>query len=1670
MSIHVTACLKPFSTDKTNFIFKQGISIKEIIRNIDPLHTVNTGWRVMIEDEIVTDFERMPEEGQHLYIKLVPEGDNKGAGTGMKIGGGLLTVIGAILLFTPASGLGAGLLGAGVGLLAGGITLYNIDIPTPGDREKPENDPSIRGSRNTPRPYGTVPTLLGRRRIYADPCANPYTWVDPADGSVYLYQLFCVGQKDLQIETQSFKIAETFLKDFSSTGNIENILNGTDSLIHMQIAYGETCAPLYNKCVHEIQLNTLLKHQTEEGLDGSIIRTTPDKTTEINVDVFAYNGLGMYNNEGGLGVVFVEIKAEYKLADAPDSDYQLLGYFYGGTNILFGNELKTKRFAVTKSNLTPAAYTVRLTRVSNDSSNSKVIDSIYVGSIRACKNEEPVRSEICQRTTLVGLKIKASEKLQSIVEQLNFVAQSRLPVYNTLNNSWTYNLSSNPASAAMYAMKGDFSQQKLSDPDIDMDAFKNLYLWCNEHQYECNVYLTDNMTIKDLLSAIASTCRAEILRINGKITVIQDIEHNSYVQLFTPRNSRDYKETVALSDIPDEMKMQFVDEESGFAENEVSVYNTPSGNKSSEPVTSQNIQLWGVTNRRQAQRLGMYKYAVSNHRFNLVKFSCDFEYLMCQKGDWIKYAGDIALAGLSQGRIAEQIVENGYVTGFECDEELPMEAGKSYAVRIRNSDGSMTLLNLRTIPGSSNTIRLENKILAAEAPRSGDLFAFGIRGNDSLDLIVTDIQCGENLTADLTCVEYAPEIFGVDTEEFILPDYESKLSEVEGIIDSGEVSNWKTWTTYSDNDNKPSKPSGSGNNNGWHYIQTEASKWISTKTAENINVGEWSEPIPTGQKIIELLELTDSIGCPNNINSLSAIAQKDSINLSWNPPDNNGLNNSTKRYIVEISRDSGHTWENLAVCTSNSYIYYFIRTNDRYPEAKILNSWRFRVLAENIYGKTSEWTITSVDTSTYGTWIPVIPELIKKDAGEGGILFEWNIPVGANNKKLYGNNTYQIKLYYDNNLRSTIDTDKPNAVYNFDRTVDGYPEKPSVVNASVKLNKYTFSIKVINESGNYRESTAQTIDYENYKTWIPHNLTGQYAPRANITKRAVTIMFPPQEDVYGSLQYGFTISRRLTDVTEEGGQTLQLFYTPNLEKDCYADIDSYKDSTSNPIFTPTTFKQNLPLLGQNMSSILVDRYDVVTEGGVTSPDHVASSREYYVCDNDGKAAFNNLYGDYFDFDEITGTPQSDSWILAGGTQTDYIERFATVKKISTPIPEATEYIYKIFARNDYGNGASETASINLTADANNVADLVDKAITVNKLDDQCVTTQKIAAGAITADEIAAVNILAKGAKAGTMTAEGIITENSGFWASKAMRYDYTDPDNVRKTYTAKPGEFFVGNNPAHETAPTDADEYLHFIPATSGHASQFFLAIKNILLKSLSTIVKGVFRVKNSLDDVDADSFMSVNPTNTDEAGVRKKTLNVNGKISLYGTDLLDIIYPIGSLYWTSKNPQQFDPNVEFGGTWQQVKDKFILAAGDTYGNGTTGGSAEKRFSISADNLPAHEHAGGGNISVSGSGTIKDGHTTTDGAHHHSYLYPLPAPPALDGFASTQAYSFALNSGNTTDDGAHCHSVTGSVSFSASGTDPTTGSNTTKHSDIKINTMPPYLVRYCWERIPTPEE
>lgn len=61
--------------------------------------------------------------------------------------------------------------------------------------------------------------------------------------------------------------------------------------------------------------------------------------------------------------------------------------------------------------------------------------------------------------------------------------------------------------------------------------------------------------------------------------------------------------------------------------------------------------------------------------------------------------------------------------------------------------------------------------------------------------------------------------------------------------------------------------------------------------------------------------------------------------------------------------------------------------------------------------------------------------------------------------------------------------------------------------------------------------------------------------------------------------------------------------------------------------------------------------------------------------------------------------------------------------------------------------------------------------------------------------------------------------------------------------------------------------------------------------------------------------------------------------------------YPIGTIYLSV---DATDPSKLFGGEWEQIKDVFLLAGGNTYEVGSTGGEANHTLTV--EEMPSHNH------------------------------------------------------------------------------------------------------------------
>ena len=160
--------------------------------------------------------------------------------------------------------------------------------------------------------------------------------------------------------------------------------------------------------------------------------------------------------------------------------------------------------------------------------------------------------------------------------------------------------------------------------------------------------------------------------------------------------------------------------------------------------------------------------------------------------------------------------------------------------------------------------------------------------------------------------------------------------------------------------------------------------------------------------------------------------------------------------------------------------------------------------------------------------------------------------------------------------------------------------------------------------------------------------------------------------------------------------------------------------------------------------------------------------------------------------------------------------------------------------------------------------------------------------------------------------------------------------------------------------------------------------------------------------------------------------------------------YPVGSIYMSVNNT---NPGTLFGGTWEQIQDRFLLAAGNTYTGGSTGGSASVNLSHSHV-VNAHHHSLPANT---GSHTL-----TVDQIPSHRHSLPsVDTTSGSQGLRNGTYYQGGWwgNWEETTATGGgqgHSHTIGGNTG------DDTPGTNSQLPSNQSI--LPPYLTVYVWKR------
>lgn len=160
-------------------------------------------------------------------------------------------------------------------------------------------------------------------------------------------------------------------------------------------------------------------------------------------------------------------------------------------------------------------------------------------------------------------------------------------------------------------------------------------------------------------------------------------------------------------------------------------------------------------------------------------------------------------------------------------------------------------------------------------------------------------------------------------------------------------------------------------------------------------------------------------------------------------------------------------------------------------------------------------------------------------------------------------------------------------------------------------------------------------------------------------------------------------------------------------------------------------------------------------------------------------------------------------------------------------------------------------------------------------------------------------------------------------------------------------------------------------------------------------------------------------------------------KITCTDSNILDKIYPVGSIYMSVND---ILPSDVFGGVWEKIKDRFLLASGDNYQLSSVGGSAQ---------IQSHSHiipVLSGTTSTNGSHShVLSRRTTTYAAgtqtNYRAIASPLSVKADYDEVISSEA------------SGSHTHTFS------------TNQNVTSVFGTGDSGNMPPYLTVNVWKRV-----
>lgn len=741
----------PFRQERHHLRVPAGLSVLEILRDCDAAFGLRGSLErlhISIAGHVIPreNWARLRvKPGHSLVIVRVP---GKGALRSILsavvaifaavVAPYLATAVFGLVAGTAAHAAVAGIIGAGISIA--GALAANALFPIAAQQsvsDKTKTLYSIGGAQNQAAQYGAIPEIFGTHRISPPYAAGAYTEIDGDDE--YLRMLFVVGYGP--IDCSEIKIGETDIDDYEDV---------TYEVIKDHTAEAVT---LYTAPVYQESISVLLDYES-----SWVTRTTADMIEEISVDVSFSSGVYRYGASDGKKKNYtVTIEIEYRLADTADAwtSAPAISVTSNSTQAL----RRSRRVTVASGQ-----YEVRLRKSTPDyTGKDTVSEAAYWTALRGRRNAAVISFD--KPLTLIAMRIKATNELNGTVNTLNLIARPEILAFD--GEEWVAEQKTRrPADHFRQVLQGNANARPVADDAIDLGSIEAWWQFCVNQDFTFDYVATDQSSVYERLTQIAAAGRASVTFRDAKWGVVWDEVDTVIVQHFTPRNSWGFSSVRAYADLPHGFRVSFINEENGWLNDERVVYDD--GYTKDNATKFEGLDFPGVTSPDLIWRHGRYHIAQLRLQRESYSLTTDWEHLVCTRGDRVRVNHDVTLWGIGAARVKSVSAAPDVVV---LDDTMTTEAGKTYAIRFRLSDGSSLTRQFAGEDGEFVSFSLSG---TGTLPSTGDLAQIGEVGFESVVLRVKSITPGADLTAKIELVDDAPGILTADTGT--IPDFNTGIA------------------------------------------------------------------------------------------------------------------------------------------------------------------------------------------------------------------------------------------------------------------------------------------------------------------------------------------------------------------------------------------------------------------------------------------------------------------------------------------------------------------------------------------------------------------------------------------------------------------------------------------------------------------------------------------------------------------------------------------------------------------------------------------------------------------------------------------------------------------------------------------------------------------------------